>query len=275
MRETISLTSEELRRGRILAHLIEGDLSIEEAADGLVRRLAFIVGDAEEVKDLAQSADLKALEAWPRFDGSDPRGWLYTIGINLAISHLRRRRPWRRRTMVADSTWALRVDPDLWQAVGELDAPQRAALLLRDGPLVRPQPTAPDSWPIGPRGRHSPIACCDPRAWLNRPPSQLRGRLGGLVAFAPGTRFMLYPVLYMPSTRTQIYLTADQRRQLDARGRRSGAPLAGMIREAVDAYLAGDRTDAEAALAETFGTLPGLELPSRDEWDERGADPAR
>ena len=184
MRETISLTSEELRRGRILAHLIEGDLSIEEAADGLVRRLAFIVGDAEEVKDLAQSADLKALEAWPRFDGSDPRGWLYTIGINLAISHLRRRRPWRRRTMVADSTWALRVDPDLWQAVGELDAPQRAALLLRDGPLVRPQPTAPDSWPIGPRGRHSPIACCDPQAWLNRPPSQLRGRLDGLVAFA-------------------------------------------------------------------------------------------
>ena len=83
---------------------------------------------------------------------------------------------------------------------------------------------------------------------------------------------MLYPVLYMPSTRTQIYLTADQRRQLDARGRRSGAPLAGMIREAVDAYLAGDRTDAEAALAETFGTLPGLELPSRDEWDERGAE---
>jgi hypothetical protein len=35
MRDTISLTSEELRRGRILAHLIEGDLSIEEAAEWL------------------------------------------------------------------------------------------------------------------------------------------------------------------------------------------------------------------------------------------------
>lgn len=90
-----------------------------------------------------------------------------------------------------------------------------------------------------------------------------------------GVRTMLYHVLYMPSTRTQIYLTVDQRRRLDARGRRSGAPLARMIREAVDAYLAGDRTDAEAALAETFGSMPGLELPSRDEWDERGADPAR
>ena len=88
-------------------------------------------------------------------------------------------------------------------------------------------------------------------------------------------RRLLYHALYMPSTRTQIYLTADQRRLLDARGRRSGAPLARMIREAVDSYLASDRTDAELALAETFGTIPGLELPSRDEWDDRGADPAR
>jgi hypothetical protein len=78
---------------------------------------------------------------------------------------------------------------------------------------------------------------------------------------------MLYAVLYMPSTRTQIYLTDEQRRRLDLRGRRSGAPLARMIREAVDAYLADDRPDTEAALDETFGALPDLELPSRDEWD--------
>lgn len=85
---------------------------------------------------------------------------------------------------------------------------------------------------------------------------------------------MLYTVLYMPSTRTQIYLTDDQRRRLDARGRRTGAPMARMIREAVDAYLTDDRPDVQAALDETFGTLPDLELPSRDEWD-RDADPAR
>jgi hypothetical protein len=78
----------------------------------------------------------------------------------------------------------------------------------------------------------------------------------------------------MASTRTQIYLTDDQRRRLDARGRRTGAPLARMIREAVDAYLAEDRPDPDAALDEAFGSLPGLELPSRDEWD-RGADPGR
>ncbi len=77
---------------------------------------------------------------------------------------------------------------------------------------------------------------------------------------------MLYAVLYMPSTRTQIYLTDDQRRSLDARGRRTGAPLARMIREAVDAYLLGDRPDPDAALNEAFGAMPELEMPSRDEW---------
>jgi Ribbon-helix-helix domain len=85
---------------------------------------------------------------------------------------------------------------------------------------------------------------------------------------------VLYAVLYMASTRTQIYLTDDQRRRLDVRGRRTGAPLARMIREAVDAYLAADRPDVDAALDESFGTMPGLELPSRDEWS-RGADPGR
>ena len=78
----------------------------------------------------------------------------------------------------------------------------------------------------------------------------------------------------MPSTRTQIYLTDDQRRQLDARGRRTGAPIARMIREAVDAYLVGDDRDLQGALDETFGTMPDLEVPGRDEWD-RDPDPPR
>ena len=83
---------------------------------------------------------------------------------------------------------------------------------------------------------------------------------------------MMYTVLYMPSTRTQIYLTDDLRRRLDARGRRTGAPMARLIREAVEAYLADDSAEIEAALDETFGAMPELELPNRDEWD-RGADP--
>ncbi len=48
--------------------------------------------------------------------------------------------------------------------------------------------------------------------------------------------------------------------------------MARLIREAVEVYLADDVADIDAALEETFGALPELELPSRDEWD-RGADP--
>jgi RNA polymerase sigma-70 factor, ECF subfamily len=136
--------------------------------DGLVRRLAFIVGDAEEAKDLAQSAYLKALEAWPRFDGSDPRGWLYTIGINLAISELRRRRLWWRRRPSTEPIWALRVDPDLWQAIGELDAPQRAALLLN----------VMDGYTQAEIGDLLHVPPGTVASWLSRTKAQLRQRLG-------------------------------------------------------------------------------------------------
>jgi predicted DNA-binding protein len=77
----------------------------------------------------------------------------------------------------------------------------------------------------------------------------------------------------MASTRTQIYLTDDQRRRLDARGKRTGAPMARLIREAVEAYLADDTVDVDSALEDTFGTIPDLEVPGRNEW-ERGTDPA-
>ena len=136
--------------------------------DGHVRRLTFIVGDAEEARDLAQSAYLKALEAWPRFDGSDPRGWLYTIGINLAISHLRRRRLWRRRILVAEPTWALRIDPDLWQAIGEFDAPRRAALLLN----------VVDGYTQAEIGDLLHVPPGTVASWLSRTKAQLRQRLG-------------------------------------------------------------------------------------------------
>ncbi len=71
----------------------------------------------------------------------------------------------------------------------------------------------------------------------------------------------------MPATRTQIYLTAEQRRRLDELARRRGATLAQLIREAVDRYLEGAGPSATLALEATFGRAPALEVPSRDEWD--------
>lgn len=77
---------------------------------------------------------------------------------------------------------------------------------------------------------------------------------------------MLYTALDMAATRTQIYLTAEQRRRLDERGLIEHRPMAELIREAVERYLA-DSPDARSALAATFGSIPDLEVPSRDEWD--------
>ena len=71
----------------------------------------------------------------------------------------------------------------------------------------------------------------------------------------------------MRSVRTQIYLTGEQRRKLDARGKREGKTLAELIREAVDRYTAEEPPEAGGALKRTFGALPDLEVPSREDWD--------
>ena len=72
----------------------------------------------------------------------------------------------------------------------------------------------------------------------------------------------MYTLLYMAATRTQIYLTADQRSRLDERGAQTGLGLAELIRRAVDEYL-GEQADVQAALDETFGAVPDLEVPAR------------
>lgn len=79
----------------------------------------------------------------------------------------------------------------------------------------------------------------------------------------------LYIVMYVMdgATRTQVYLTPDQRRRIDARNRRDGTTLAHVVREALDQYLVDDPGDVASALAETFGSLPMLEVPDRDRWD--------
>ena len=79
---------------------------------------------------------------------------------------------------------------------------------------------------------------------------------------------MLYTALYMAGAlRTQIYITADQRARLDELRLRDGKSLAELIREALDAYVEERQPDPADALEATFGAHPGLDLPSRDEWD--------
>ncbi len=73
----------------------------------------------------------------------------------------------------------------------------------------------------------------------------------------------------MAATRTQIYLTNEQRRRLDALVRREGRPLAALIRDAVEDYLTRAAPDPGQALEETFGIAPEFEVPPRQEWAER------
>ena len=81
----------------------------------------------------------------------------------------------------------------------------------------------------------------------------------------------MYTLMYMPNKRTQLYLTEEQRRRLDDLGKRKGRKMAEMVREAVDSYLADAAVDFAAALESSFGSMPDLDVPSRDEWDRRRA----
>jgi len=71
----------------------------------------------------------------------------------------------------------------------------------------------------------------------------------------------------MSATRTQVYFTEEQRRRLDAAAKREGKTLAALVREAVDAYVEEATADLDSVLKATFGSMPGLEAPARDDWD--------
>lgn len=95
----------------------------------LVRRLALVVGDAEEARDLAQITFLRAAEHWTSEHDIAP--WLAVVGVRLAISERRRRRRWGFLPLDDGAgSWAIDVDPDLWRAIGQLDRRTRAALVL-------------------------------------------------------------------------------------------------------------------------------------------------
>ncbi len=70
----------------------------------------------------------------------------------------------------------------------------------------------------------------------------------------------------MSATRTQVYLTEEQRRRIDGITRSDGLTLAEVVRRALDRYLMAEAADPIAALAATFGAAPDIEV-HRDEWD--------
>lgn len=71
----------------------------------------------------------------------------------------------------------------------------------------------------------------------------------------------------MSATRTQVYLTEDQRRRIDELASAHGVTLAEVVRRALNAYLDTELPDPEPILMSTFGAAPDAAVPSRDEWD--------
>jgi RNA polymerase sigma-70 factor, ECF subfamily len=134
----------------------------------LVRRLVVVLGDENDAQDVAQEAYLKAFRSWDRFDGTDVRAWLYTIGLRLAFNHLRgRRRLLAAIHRIEPNTWQAPTDPDLWAALRALEVRPRTALLLNvvDGYTQREI-----AWILGtPEGTVA--------SWLSRARATLRHEL--------------------------------------------------------------------------------------------------
>jgi len=97
----------------------------------LVQRLALVVGDAEEARDLAQLTFVRAAERWPLPPGQHVGRWLAVVGLRLALNERRRRRRWGFLAVrETDATWAMQTNPDLWRGLMTLDPKTRAALVL-------------------------------------------------------------------------------------------------------------------------------------------------
>ena len=149
-------------------------LDFEQVLGGLypalVRRLALVVGDAEEAQDLAQTTYLRAFQSWHQFDGRDARAWLYTIGLRLAFRERTRRQRWRAfiRSGPGPEPWQPAHDPALWEALRGLRRQERAALLLN----------AVDGYTLAEVGEMLGVPAGTVGSWVSRARAQLREQLG-------------------------------------------------------------------------------------------------
>jgi len=155
-----------LARAVPLAFDLEAELLA--AYPALVRRLTLVLRDEAEAHDIAQAAFTRALEHRRDFKGGDARAWLYTIGLRLAFNELRRRRRVTPGQVVPEPAWAMRSEPDLWTALGELEPRHRAALLL----------STLEGYTHDEIGRILDVPAGTVSSWLSRTKDRLRTILG-------------------------------------------------------------------------------------------------
>jgi len=109
--------------------------ALDQHRDAVARFLVATVG-AQDADDCLQETLLAALRAYPRLrPGSNVRAWMLTIARNKALdSHRARTRlPVPVGSAEPDGAGELAEgdDDELWAAVRELPAKQRAAIVLR------------------------------------------------------------------------------------------------------------------------------------------------
>lgn len=103
----------------------------------LVGALVLYCGDRDAAEELAQEALLRACASWDRVAAmTNPEGWVFAAGFNLARSRTRRlfrqRRAYARAGAAADPGTADPADAiAVRRAVSELPERQRRALVLR------------------------------------------------------------------------------------------------------------------------------------------------
>ncbi len=102
--------------------------------DGVARALALTLGNADLGSEAADEAMTRAYQRWYVVSGYDnPAGWVYRVGLNWALSFLRRR---RRTTPRPDIDGVAPQDPTprdpaLAAALASLDPKHRSVVVLR------------------------------------------------------------------------------------------------------------------------------------------------
>jgi RNA polymerase sigma-70 factor, ECF subfamily len=156
----------DLARAAPVAIDFEGELLA--AYPALCRRLTLVLRDATEAEDLAQAAFARALEHRARFTAGDVRAWFYTIGLRLAFNELRRKRRTESRPSGDEPAWAMSSEPDLWNALAQLEPHHRAALLL----------STLDGYTHPEIGQILGVPAGTVSSWLSRTKERLRELLG-------------------------------------------------------------------------------------------------
>ncbi len=99
----------------------------------IVRTVELMLGDHEAALDVTQEAFARLYKHWRRISRYElPEAWVRRVAINLAISHMRRRRVQDAtlRKLVGPSTDPEMADDRVLAAVRSLPPAQRAAIVL-------------------------------------------------------------------------------------------------------------------------------------------------